>query len=287
MDKHQILSQISEILEIAHLQTREFVLNPEKYSAIEVDLMKDYLRIAYDKLNVLSYLITTEIVETGNTEMPTKTETPIAPEPPADTTVITEQPQNEDDTKNKSSFDVIEPIIQPIATKTENNENTETLQQKSTETEGNNQLNLSWEPSKEDEAAVFETEFETENEAPPVQHTPTPISQIIAETFHENKNTFIEKMEKEITDNSILSKVSKIHIDDLKKAIGINDRFLFINELFKGNISSYNQFIEELDKFDDSLKAWEYMEKMRSKKSWDSTSSAYKRLFDIVERKFL
>ena len=48
-------------------------------------------------------------------------------------------------------------------------------------------------------------------------------------------------------DNSIASRVNPPANQDLKMAIGINDKFLFINELFKGDPGVYNQAIENLN----------------------------------------
>jgi len=48
-------------------------------------------------------------------------------------------------------------------------------------------------------------------------------------------------------DNSIAATVNPQAVQDLKMAIGINDKFLFINELFEGDPSVYNQAIESIN----------------------------------------
>lgn len=280
MDKQQILTQVSEILEVAYLQTRSLTNNPEKFSAIEADLVKDYLRIAYDKLNIITYLAANENPNSEKTEPEEIEPEKIEPEKMIETPQFIPQAIMEDVSKNTETNEnqtieiefetspsvensVQEKVVEKIVEKPKTEDNPTNIEKKP--------LDFVWEqPEKED--------------IPNVQNNE---NQIVAEIFHENADTIIGKMEKETEDHSVLSKISKLHIDDLKKAIGINDRFLFINELFNGNISSYNQFIEDLDKFDDGLQAWEYIETVKSKKSWDSTSTAYKRLFEIVERKFL
>lgn len=42
--------------------------------------------------------------------------------------------------------------------------------------------------------------------------------------------------------------LKKKHVTNLSEAIGINDRFLFIREIFNGNKDAYNQAISKLDK---------------------------------------
>ncbi|MDD4847147.1 MAG: hypothetical protein PHR53_00025 [Bacteroidales bacterium] len=304
MDQQQTLLQISDILKIAHLQIDVLVKNPEKFSTLEVDLVKDYLKIAYDKLNVLTFLASTE---TSSENIATPTEN-----------VVTNEESQVSSSEN-------------LATPTENVATNEETQASSSETATDNDdstdsapIQIQDEPSHGEESTIIDepkvepsipnviwnqpptseeiystpTEHHDEVQSDLVEETPietslppkmSSLSQeplIVAETFQEDNNSIVEKLARETEDHTLLSKIAQTPLLDLKKAIGINDRFTFINELFKGNISSYNQFIEELDQFEDGLDAWDFVEKTKPKKNWDSTSSAYKRLFDIIQRKF-
>ncbi len=73
---------------------------------------------------------------------------------------------------------------------------------------------------------------------------------------------------------------------DLKSSISINDKFLFINELFDGNLREYNENIETLNGFHDLKPAFEYMELLRLKNRWESDGKGFKRLKELVERQF-
>jgi len=46
---------------------------------------------------------------------------------------------------------------------------------------------------------------------------------------------------------TIADKITKSTINELREAIGINEKFLFINELFNGDLNRYNKIIDELD----------------------------------------
>jgi len=70
---------------------------------------------------------------------------------------------------------------------------------------------------------------------------------------------------------------------DLSKAIGINDRFLFIRDLFDGNSDSYNQAISKIDEAQSFSDARALMITLAGDKS---ESDAGKQFLDLVKRKF-
>ena len=74
-----------------------------------------------------------------------------------------------------------------------------------------------------------------------------------------------------------------IGLVNLSKAIGINDRFLFIRELFDGNSDSYNQAISKIDEAQSFSDARALMITLSGDKS---ESEAGKQLLDLVKRKF-
>ena len=76
-------------------------------------------------------------------------------------------------------------------------------------------------------------------------------------------------------------------IDNLKTAIGINDKFLFVNELFNGSMEKYNKSVTALNEFKTLLGAKTYMSELQIELQWNSDSEAYVKLEDLVERRFL
>ena len=72
-------------------------------------------------------------------------------------------------------------------------------------------------------------------------------------------------------------------IDDINRAIGINDRFLFIKELFNGDKDLFNQTIAMLNGYsclDDALMY------IHENFSWNSEDSAVKQLVLLLYRRF-
>lgn len=89
-------------------------------------------------------------------------------------------------------------------------------------------------------------------------------------------------------DNSLASRLRKSKITDLKASIGLNERFLFANELFNGNMEAFNRALNELNHID-SKDGADYFINMQLKErySWNDESEVTLRFLDLVERRFL
>lgn len=93
--------------------------------------------------------------------------------------------------------------------------------------------------------------------------------------------------EKMITeDNTLAAKLQNRPVGDLKSAIGINDKFLFVNELFGGSMEKYNRSIENLNDIQTYNGALIYLDELKVELQWNSNNVAYKKLADLVRLKF-
>lgn len=99
-------------------------------------------------------------------------------------------------------------------------------------------------------------------------------------------HTLGDKLEK-AEDNSLVARLQRKPVTDLIAAIGINDKFLFLNELFGGSMEKYNKSIRSLNSFSTLLGAKTYMSELQIEFQWDCESEAYKKLNDLIERRFL
>ncbi len=90
-------------------------------------------------------------------------------------------------------------------------------------------------------------------------------------------------------DKSIGTRMQQNPITSLKEAIGVNEKFLFINELFKGNIQAYNEAIARLNEMDDAKAAFDYLNELSMVHSWDANRSAstIEKLADLVHRRHM
>lgn len=80
---------------------------------------------------------------------------------------------------------------------------------------------------------------------------------------------------------------TEIPIRDLKKAIGVNDRFLFINELFRGDESMYERSIKTINSFSILPEAEYWIQReLKVKNGWDDSDALVKQFYQLVKRRF-
>jgi hypothetical protein len=87
-------------------------------------------------------------------------------------------------------------------------------------------------------------------------------------------------------DNSLAAKLQQNPVRDLKSVIGINDKFLFVNELFGGSMEKYNKSIENLNDLKTLNGAMIYLNELKIELQWNSSNEAYLKLKDLISRKF-
>ena len=103
--------------------------------------------------------------------------------------------------------------------------------------------------------------------------------------FSDENLRFTEKL-REVREKTMGPRMKAAKPNDLKALISINEKFLFINELFDGNLRDYNENIETLGGFTDLKAALDYLDQLRRKNLWESESNAFGKLKEILERKF-
>jgi len=88
-------------------------------------------------------------------------------------------------------------------------------------------------------------------------------------------------------DKSLASKLQKNPVSDLKKSIGINEKFSFINELFDGNLNAYNEAIDKLNASAGYTEAIAFLDgELLPAHQWDQEGQSYLNLKNLVERRF-
>ncbi|HXR83553.1 MAG TPA: hypothetical protein VN722_04550 [Hanamia sp.] len=76
-------------------------------------------------------------------------------------------------------------------------------------------------------------------------------------------------------------------IKDLRKAIGVNDRFLFINELFRGDVDMYERSIKTIQNFSIYAEAEFWIRReLKVKIGWLDTDPVVKQFDQLVKRRF-
>ena len=76
-------------------------------------------------------------------------------------------------------------------------------------------------------------------------------------------------------------------VRDLKKAIGVNDRFVFISQLFRGDEVMYERSLKTINSFRILPEAEYWMEReLKVKLGWDETREIVKHFYQLVKRRF-
>lgn len=118
------------------------------------------------------------------------------------------------------------------------------------------------------------------------QYVPVTIKPIYSSATAEPEGVTVnDKLREEKTEVS--EKLVETPIKDLRKAIGVNDRYLFITELFKGDESAYERSIKTINGFSIYPEAEYWIRKeLKLKLSWPNSDVT--RQFDqLVKRRFL
>ena len=82
-------------------------------------------------------------------------------------------------------------------------------------------------------------------------------------------------------------KLTEAAVKDLKKAIGINDRFLYINELFRGDEVMYERSIKTINSFSIFPEAEYWIRReLKTKLGWVDAEPTVKQFDQLVKRRF-
>ncbi len=125
------------------------------------------------------------------------------------------------------------------------------------------------------------------NETPGNEILEAPVVEIsqanLAEVKREPILVASEKIEiKEVKDHLVMEPIK-----DLRSAIGINDKFQFIQELFGGDEKSFEVGIKTINAFKIFPEAQFYIKReLREKNNWDEESNVVKQFDQLIKRRF-
>lgn len=123
----------------------------------------------------------------------------------------------------------------------------------------------------------------------PVQEIPTLAHQKefkeMNDVFGEYGSSLNDKLKTERKE--LASVLNEGPVRDLKKAIGINDRFVFLSELFRGDEAMYERSIKTINNFRIYPEAEYWIEReLKVKLGWDENKEAVKHFRQLVKRRF-
>lgn len=107
---------------------------------------------------------------------------------------------------------------------------------------------------------------------------------VLGEKLVKGKDSFNEQIGKNQKTGNSKRSFSAPPITDLKKAMGINDRFFFQRELFGGSAEVMNQTLEQLNQLQGINEAQDFL---LANFNWDPENEALLSFMELVERRYL
>jgi uncharacterized coiled-coil protein SlyX len=154
-------------------------------------------------------------------------------------------------------------------------------------------------PTEETETNEPESSLEADTEdAEEDEETPAPAPEPQAEPDHEAIMRTIEAFANKKTPSPVADdqwneketvgdRAASTSLNDIRKAMGLNERFLYANELFQGDMSAFTKAVEELNHLDSLADAEKMMEEeLAIRFQWDEENEAVTAFKTIVSRRF-
>lgn len=120
-------------------------------------------------------------------------------------------------------------------------------------------------------------------EIPTLAHQST--AKELNEMMAESQFSLNDKLKEERVE--IAHRLTDTPVRDLKKAIGINDRFVFISELFRGDEVMYERSVKTINGFRIYPEAQYWIEReLKIKLGWDDSKDITRHFYHLVKRRF-
>jgi hypothetical protein len=108
----------------------------------------------------------------------------------------------------------------------------------------------------------------------------------LADKYHSDEKTVHEQISSQANKENIASKILQTPITELKSVIGLNDKFIFINELFHGNMKAYQETVHSLDQLTTLNDAIRYFTEVKDTFDMNEELESFRKLAEMIQRKF-
>lgn len=105
---------------------------------------------------------------------------------------------------------------------------------------------------------------------------------IVADRYQSSQNYINQAIANKQTKKDLTTRLQSKPIKDLRNSIGMNEKFLFIKELFKGRPENYNQCIDDLNQSATYEEAINYI---KNNYSWEENDEVVEKFINLLKRK--
>lgn len=148
-------------------------------------------------------------------------------------------------------------------------------------------------PAMEEKTSDGRSLFESYTDIPTLIHQPAPSPVVKEEVMVKEVNELLINDIPELNEQlkeytvEVASLLDETPVRDLKKAISINDRYLFINHLFRGDENMYERSIKTINGFNIFPEAQYWIQReLKVKLGWLEDNPSVKLFDQLVKRRF-
>jgi cell division protein ZapA (FtsZ GTPase activity inhibitor) len=130
---------------------------------------------------------------------------------------------------------------------------------------------------------LFSRVFETVTEAPTLSQYQSRVE--VHELIADKKESLNDRLKEERSE--VAHRLKETPIKDLRKGVGINDRFVFVRELFRGDDAMYERSIKTINGFNIYSEAEYWIAReLKHKLGWDDSNETVRHFYQLVRRRF-
>jgi hypothetical protein len=295
MNKKEILKKVAGIIAELNLKYEYLSQDPENLNELELDLFAanaDFLSdhiVILQKLNQNSKSQHSEQTPPLNSES-IKSESLI--QKPVEEHLIEEQdepaiPEWKFELNNDSnqSFDYEDKATEDLFDRPLTKEELEVIEEKT-------QLKVQYSDDLETiteelpESVIIE-ENSTEPEIKILESVTSEEPLMIKSDLEEQSLTMNDILASQTSQNTLSSQFNQRQVNDLKSLINLNDKLLFVRDLFNGYSLAYSEAIEILNRFDNFESADNFLKQnYLSKNNWAEKQHVADKFYEILNKRF-
>jgi hypothetical protein len=271
MDKEKIIIRLSTQIDTLNAHINRLKRSGYNIHSLDIDMLKQKTIEFYEMIFDLEPLV--------NKNADLKKDNIIIPEPKTN-----EKLKEEDEVTIEETVE--EEIVTPSS---EVNETEEVIEESKIAKPVITTQPIAAEPKTKQAPPPIVEEIGTVNKEEDELEEPDVIQNSIQQTAYElfsasTDNPVAEKYQIK-DEQSIADKIQKSNISNIREAIGINEKFLFINELFNGDLGRYNKILDDINELPTKKGVDTYLFELKIEFQWTDENEAYIILKEILERK--
>jgi len=281
MENNKILTSLAKQLEA--LQKQVLRMNGENYNLhkLDIEILQNVIRELYEQVLEL------EVNLEKKPEAQEEKQIPVVPAPEVEKEP--EQPEMQAIIEEETDIEmqeIPEPEVDTLQEEIE--EETIEIPEPEAETPQVVEFEIDVEKGVEMRQEIVEEIVEKVDPEPPVEEIKITETKTVRSTIDlfstTGEPTIFDRISHD-KEPSIADKMRQTRIADLRQAIGINEKFLFINELFNGDMGKYNKALDELNEMKTKEGVVTYFIELKIHNQWKDDNEAFIKFKELLDRK--